>query len=128
MNMLAHALMVISVLTVSVHGQSVPVSEPVIGTVRDTNGGVLPGAIVTLLEDGKLEAVETTVTAAEGRFIVRSARSGRARLRITLSGFAQYEESIVIDHPARPSVDVMLTLSDLSVDGPVHAPNSALAL
>src|SRR5207247_3750251 len=128
MNMLAHALMVISVLTVSVHGQSVPVSEPVIGTVRDTNGGVLPGAIVTLLEDGTLEAVETTFTAADGRFIVRSARSGRARLRITLSGFAQYEESIVIDDTARPSVDVILSLSHLQEEVAVHGTISDVAL
>jgi hypothetical protein len=59
----------------------------IVGVVRDTSGGVLPGATVTATHPGSGTLVER-VTDSEGRFFLPALRIGEWDLAVTLPGFA----------------------------------------
>jgi hypothetical protein len=83
------------------------------GTVRDANGGVLPGAVVAVLEGVTAKEIAATVTGLEGTFSLPSVRAGRYRLRLTLSGFEPYEQPLIVDEALQGPVDITLSLSHL---------------
>ena len=122
---LCRALMLIVVLPGWVHAQSVR-APALTGIVRDVNGGVLPGATVMLLDDRTLQAIETTATGDDGRFVLESDRGGR--LRIVLSGFEPFEKSVAVDDAAGRAVDVVLSLSHLLEEVSVQGTISDVAL
>jgi hypothetical protein len=70
-------------------------SASVSGSVQDGQGGVLPGATVTLtsLTQGN---VQTAVTDGEGRFVFPIVRPDTYSLRVSLSGFKTLERSNVV--------------------------------
>jgi hypothetical protein len=101
---------------------SAAVSQPasVTGTVRDANGGVLPGVTVALSDARTSTAIQTAVTGSDGTFTLSSIRAGRYRLRVTLSGFEPYDQPLVID-PRQPSqIDVTLSVSHVQEQVVVH--------
>src|SRR5262249_57768394 len=59
------------------------------GTVRDEQGGVLPGASVTLL--GKTGAISTT-TDKSGAYRFPALNPGRYEMTVTLAGFQSWRE------------------------------------
>jgi hypothetical protein len=63
------------------------------GTVVDAQGGVLPGATVTLSGDF---GTRTVVTTAGGEFRFLSLDSGRYKLTVSLAGFASIAREVVV--------------------------------
>src|ERR687887_2564899 len=81
------------------------------GTVRDTNGGVLPGATVSLL-DSAARILGSATTGPDGGFRLRVPRTGDYRLRVTLPGFERREQAVSIrDTNALSPIEVMLGLA-----------------
>ena len=58
------------------------------GVVRDTSGGVLPGATVTATSPVLIERERTAVTDSEGRYVITQLRPGEYTVRFTLSGLS----------------------------------------
>jgi hypothetical protein len=67
-------------------------SASVSGSVRDTQGGVLPGASVTLTSDTQ-GTVQGATTDAVGNFLFPYVRPDRYTLRIALQGFQSAEQA-----------------------------------
>ena len=61
------------------------------GTVTDTTGALVPGATVTALEMDKGFA-RTTVTAADGSYMIPDFSPGRYELSVKTEGFKEYAE------------------------------------
>ena len=61
----------------------------IIGTVTDPNGGILPGASVTVTS-AVTGASRTTVSDAQGRYTVTNLTPGTYQVLVELSGFAPY--------------------------------------
>src|SRR5437773_2431682 len=57
------------------------------GTVKDATGGVLPGVTVTVTSPVLIEQQRTTITDAEGRYVIPQLRPGVYRVTFTLQGF-----------------------------------------
>ena len=70
-------------------------SASVSGSVRDAQGGALPGASVTLTSQTQANAV-TATTDAEGRFVFPIVRPDRYTLRIAMQGFKTLEQTNVV--------------------------------
>src|SRR5215203_5255237 len=65
------------------------------GTVADAQGGMLPGADVTLTnQDSK--SVQRTVTNNDGVFVFASVPSGTYGVRVELSGFTAWEATDIV--------------------------------
>src|SRR6187431_600663 len=62
------------------------------GTVTDAQGGVLPGADVTLT-NRESKTVQRTVTNVEGVFVFASVPAGTYSVRAELAGFTAWEAS-----------------------------------
>lgn len=61
----------------------------IIGTVKDTTGAVVPGAIVTLTNNG--EGITRTTTAGDsGDFIFNDSKSGLYTISVTREGFGKW--------------------------------------
>jgi hypothetical protein len=61
----------------------------IVGTVEDSNGGVLPGVTITA-RNVETELTRTAVTGAEGRFAVPLLPPGEYQVRAEMSGFKPY--------------------------------------
>src|SRR5262245_29941842 len=57
------------------------------GTVTDPSGGVVPGATVTVT-NMRTQALRTTVTAADGTYLLTNLDAGTYEITTALSGFA----------------------------------------
>ncbi|HEV3061531.1 MAG TPA: TonB-dependent receptor, partial [Vicinamibacterales bacterium] len=90
-----------------------PAAQPgsLTGVVRDANGGVLPGVMVTLVEATSQKALQASVTGSDGTFTLPWTRPGRYMLRLTLSGFEPHEQPLVVDQTPLDVIDVTLSLS-----------------
>src|SRR3954466_3770682 len=83
------------------------------GIVRDSSGGVLPGAIVTARQPSTGTVLERT-TDAQGRFVLPELRVGQWDLTVTLSGFApQTRRGIAIDIGRTVNLEFMLDVGGL---------------
>lgn len=95
-------------------GQEVTVPKPqpasIVGTVHDTNGGIIPGAALSV--DGPTQAEhQTAVTDGEGEFELRELHPGVAyRISITANGFAEWTSAAVVLTPGQ-----QLTLNDVNL-------------
>ncbi len=79
---------------------------PLTGTVRDSTGGAVPGATVTIRTDAGPSA--QTVTGPDGRFTFDRVPEGRATLVVLAGGFAQKEQPL-----ERGTMDVVLSPASL---------------
>ena len=105
-----------------------PAIPSVAGTVRDVNGGVLPGVTVSLL-DSASNVVTSTVTGADGSFTLRVDRTGDFRLRVALLGFESHEQPVSVhDINAVSSVDVVLALARVEEQVSVHGTTTDVGL
>jgi len=80
------ALMFIA-LAVAANAQSVPQSASVIGQVKDSSGGILPGVTVTVTSPALQVPQVTSVTDSQGEYRVTPLPLGMYRIEYTLSGF-----------------------------------------
>jgi len=65
------------------------------GTVVDSQGGVLPGADVTLTDQAS-KATQRTVSNTDGNFVFASVPAGTYSLKVELSGFTTWEASDIV--------------------------------
>jgi len=65
------------------------------GTVSDANGGVIPGATVTLVSE-KTGQKRSAVTNSEGRFNFAALQPGSYSLKVEQQGFQTHEQREVI--------------------------------
>ena len=77
----------------SLHAQTT--SAVVSGVVQDSQGGVLPGATVTLTSRTQ-GSVQTTPTDDQGRFVFAIVRPDRYTLQASMQGFKMYEQTNVV--------------------------------
>ena len=96
------------------------------GVVKDTSGGVLPGATVTAKHPASGTMVER-VTDGEGRFFLPALRIGQWDVTVTMSGFAPQTMTLALEIGRTLAVDFSLRVEGAlraghrSVD---HAPSA----
>ena len=84
------------------------------GVVKDTSGGVMPGATVTARHPASGTVVER-VTDGEGRFFLPALRIGQWEVTAALSGFAtQTQKGIVLEIGRTLSIELSLGVEGLS--------------
>lgn len=80
------------------------------GAVKDTSGGVLPGADVTATQT-ETGLKRTTITDANGAFTLPNLPIGPYRVDVNLPGFKSYSRTgIVLQVNATPTINVELSL------------------
>jgi hypothetical protein len=88
-------------------------SSTVLGVVRDSSGGVLPGVTVTLT-NGATGIAATVITDAEGSYQFLNARIGTYRVRAELQGFSAAEaKDVPVTVNARQRVDLTMTVGSI---------------
>jgi hypothetical protein len=80
----------------------------IVGVVRDSSGGVIPGASVTAVE-AATGLARTTVTSADGRYVLPSLRPTQYELAAEAAGFRAFRRSGV-ELLASQSLTVNITL------------------
>ena len=91
------------------------------GFVRDTTGGVLPGADVTAIQ-AETGLRRTVVTDSDGSYVLSNLPIGPYRLEVSLAGFRTYAQiGIVLQVNASPTINVTLPLGDLTETVAVEA-------
>ena len=80
-------------------------SASVFGSVADSQGGMLPGATVTLTSRTQGN-VQTTTTDREGRFVFPIVRPDSYALKVALQGFKTVDRTnVVVTTPRAANVD-----------------------
>ncbi|QQS32131.1 MAG: TonB-dependent receptor [Acidobacteriota bacterium] len=89
-------------------------AQGVSGTVTDANGAVIPGARLTVNDDGKV--IERTSTNAEGEFTLSEASRGKA-LAVRATAFAERTLTVPVDaaEPLRIVLDVSSVETNVTV-------------
>src|SRR5262245_39462576 len=101
-------------------------SGSITGTVTDQTGAVIPGATVTVINEGT--SVERKVTStAQGVFNVATLEVGTYRVKIEVPGFRGQERTgLALNANQVINVDVQLTVAPSTVDVEVVAAASAI--
>ncbi len=94
-------------------GQAVSGSQ-VSGVVRDTSGGALPGAEITITKTDTGQT-RTVFAGGDGGYTIPSLSAGPYELRVALDGFTTYvQKGIVLQVDSSPRVDVELQVGVMS--------------
>jgi hypothetical protein len=107
------AILLTVITGTSAWAQSVS-SAQVSGVVRDSSGGALPGADVTItkIDTG---TVRTVISAADGTFILPNLPVGPYQLKVGLQGFNTYvQDGIVLQVSSNPQINVTLSVGVIS--------------
>ena len=98
-----------------------------VGTVKDTEGGVLSGAVVRISSPALIDGKLTTTTDERGQWRFPSVPPGSYALEIVMKGFRPYPEAdIYIGAGATLERTPVLTLADLADSIVVHGAGSRL--
>ncbi len=96
------------------------------GTVRDEQGGVLPGATVTVVNSGT-SAVRETTTNNEGNFVLPALQPGHYTITVRMESFAPVElRDVVLDVGERRNVLLTLTIGSVGETVVVNAGASVI--
>ena len=90
-------------------------SAQVSGVVRDSSGGALPGADVTItkIDTGAVRTVVTSATTA--RYVIPNLPVGPYQLKVALQGFNTYvQDGIVLQVSSNPQINVTLAVGAVS--------------
>ncbi|HYI93695.1 MAG TPA: TonB-dependent receptor, partial [Bryobacteraceae bacterium] len=99
------------------------------GSIKDPNGGVVPGAVVTVVNEA--QGLRQTATAdAEGAFIFAQLPPGVYRLTVEVSGFKKKENSnVVLPVASKVNVgDIVLEIGNLTETVTVEADAGTIQL
>jgi hypothetical protein len=89
-------------------------SSQVSGVVRDSSGGALPGADVTLTKIDTA-TVRSTVTGTDGTYVFPNMAVGPYQLKVELQGFNTYvQDGIVLQVSSNPQINVTLAVGTVS--------------
>jgi iron complex outermembrane receptor protein len=91
------------------------------GIVRDSSGGVIPGATVRLVNEDTNVAAPVVVTDAQGAYRFAALAAGRYRVETTLEGFEASSRQTVLAAGQTTAIDVTLNPSRFSQDVVVTA-------
>lgn len=69
------------------------------GVVKDTDGGVVPGAKVKLVNTSDKSSVRSTVSSGDGFFSIAAVQTGTYNLTVTVKGFEEYVVTGIEMHP-----------------------------
>jgi hypothetical protein len=95
------------------------------GVVRDESGAPVPAADVKATQTDT-NIVRTTVTGADGTYVLANLPIGPYRLEISKQGFSTYVQTgIVLQVATNPAIDVLLKVGNISEQVQVEA-NAAL--
>ena len=103
-------LFLLAALLLSASAISAQTTGRIIGTVKDPQGAVLPGATVTAASPALQGGSQTQVTDQDGSFRFLSLPVGRYTVKVDLSGFRPFEQADVQVGLDR-TVDLLLTLN-----------------
>ncbi|MFN8061626.1 MAG: TonB-dependent receptor [Vicinamibacterales bacterium] len=106
-------LMLAFVLSIATTGWSQTSTGNIYGTVADEQGGVLPGATVTITATDIGGAPRTTVTDEQGRFRFLNLDRANYKLNVSLQGFGTVEREVVVN--VGRNIDVPFTLKVATV-------------
>jgi hypothetical protein len=96
------------------------------GEVRDTSGALVPGAAVTVINEGT-HVESTTNTNSDGSFVVPALTEGTYTVRVSKQGFQTFSETGIILHPTQVStVNPTMKVGEVSTQVQVAA--SAVAV
>jgi hypothetical protein len=95
------------------------------GTVRDSSGGTIPGAEVTVTKTDT-GTTRTVFTSTEGVYVLPNLAVGPYQLKVVLQGFNTYiRDGIVLQVSSNPEINVTLVVGNISEQVTVTA-NSTL--
>ncbi len=95
------------------------------GTVRDSSGGTIPGAEVTVTKTDT-GMTRTVFTSADGVYVLPNLQVGPYQLKVVLQGFNTYiRDGIVLQVSSNPEINVTLAVGNISEQVTVTA-NSTL--
>ena len=108
----ASALLALGVIAVApAHAQSV---SGIAGVVRDSSGGVLPGATVEVASPALIEGTRSTISGANGTFQITDLRPGDYVVTFSLPGFRTVRrEGIRLGASFTATVNVELSVGQL---------------
>ena len=94
----------------------------VIGTVVDPSGAVVPGATVTIVQDGT-GLTQTTTTGSDGAFSLPQLPPGRYALTVELDGFSKFiQNGLALETDQVRRVEARLAVGDVKEAVTVAAP------
>lgn len=90
-------VLAIAFIAVVVHGAAAQISSGnIYGTVADQQGGVLPGATVTLTPTSIGGQPRTAVTDASGQYRFLNLDTGTYRIAVDMPGFGRQERAVIV--------------------------------
>ncbi|HQR32845.1 MAG TPA: carboxypeptidase regulatory-like domain-containing protein [Blastocatellia bacterium] len=91
------------------------VTGSLLGTVRDSNGGAIANATVTITDAEKKVVVRTVTTNTDGQFSAPLLQSGLYDISVEAKGFKkQVERTIKLDLNQRRTIDMVLEVGAIS--------------
>src|SRR6187200_1891508 len=82
----------------------------VTGTVNDVQGGVIPGATVTLTNEAQGTKGAPVVTSAAGDFVLANVRAGTYTIEVTMPSFKALKRAGIVVNPGSRVTIGTLTL------------------
>ena len=108
------AIGALCVLTASAAWAQAVAGSQVSGAVRDSSGGALPGAEVTITKTDTA-AVRTVFTDENGAYVIPNLPVGPYQLKVALQGFNTYvQDGIVLQVSSNPQINVTLAIGAVS--------------
>src|SRR6478672_10656889 len=110
---IAMAMLLCALNAATAAAQAVAGSQ-VSGIVRDSSGGALPGAEVTITKTDT-GLMRTTFTGSDGTYALPNLPVGPYQLKVVLQGFTTYvQDGIVLQINTNPEINVTLALGAIS--------------
>ena len=102
-------------------------SGSISGTVKDTSGGIIPGAVVTLAT-GDRSRIESTRAGSDGEFLFPGVQSGPYNLTVASPGFEPWTSSATLGKGESVAVsEIALSLSSVNAAVEVRATSREVA-
>ena len=114
----AIVLLLTSVVSNSISAQKASQAS-ISGIVRDQNGDAVSGAEVSLVHSQAV--LKTTLTGADGKFVLDNVKPGSYAIRVTRSGFGQYSSVVQVTPGDKKELSVELEINPLSEEVAVTA-------
>ena len=120
MGTLARIAFVCWVVCGAIWGQAVSTSQ-ITGTVQDSSGSAVPGAVVKATQTAT-GAARTVTTGADGGYVLTNLPVGPYQLEVTKEGFTKYVQSgIVLQVASNPTIDAILKVGAVTEQVNVQA-------
>jgi Carboxypeptidase regulatory-like domain/TonB dependent receptor len=107
------AVLALACLLIGVHASAQQTESRIIGTITDQNHAAMPGVTVTVISSST-GATRTTVTDAEGRYVITNLGPGSYQVQTELSGFAPGRREIVLGVGDAKTVDIALNVTGIA--------------